>query len=104
MRGRRKPERVRWGEQSRGGEGEGRLLVMPSRAPGDGEKTAYKAAQQVERQMLNDRRRANQERAAAELAEAKATPQMPAAHPRRSSFVIQVEVRFSRGSILLGPH
>ena len=57
MRGRRNPERIRWGEQSPGGEGEGHLVVMPSRAPSSGEKTAYKAAQQLERQMLNDRRR-----------------------------------------------
>ena len=45
------------------GEGEGRLLVMSSRAPSSGEKSAWKVAQQLERQMLNERQRTKRERA-----------------------------------------
>ena len=77
MRGRPNPERIRWGEQSPGGEDEGHLVVMPSRAPTGGEKTAYRAAQRFQRQLLNAGRQANRERAAAEMAEARATPQLP---------------------------
>ena len=86
------------------GEGEGRLLVMSSRAPSSGEKSALKVAQQLERQMLNERQRAKRERAA-ELAEAKATPQLPTRGERgpeagRSWWRLRVEPHRATSDVL----